>query len=164
MSNQLAELQTDDPALLARHHIDIVGWAVLHIFPGPGTRFHHGFSYTVGLEETFEHPEVLIVNRTPPLAHNILNVVGMQVRAGLRFDDWSMSEQILKDAPVWFRACDPVNSVASIHAAFDQHRDTRALHLLLPDANGLFPWDPGAESSFASQPHGMRYLTTGFAS
>lgn len=62
-----------------RGHIRSVGWALQGVEPEPGI---HGWTYTVGLLESYDHPELLVVDDDVARAGSILNVMGRAIRDG----------------------------------------------------------------------------------
>ena len=58
------------------------GWSVLKVeADGVGP----GFAYTIGLQQRFDHPEIIIVGLRSATAHMVLNDVGEDVCGGARF-------------------------------------------------------------------------------
>ncbi|GAB2568054.1 DUF4262 domain-containing protein [Microlunatus antarcticus] len=62
-----------------RHHIATIGWSVQMVEPRPG---RVGWSYTIGLSESYGHPELLLVGRDVRADHEVLNRLGAAVRDG----------------------------------------------------------------------------------
>ena len=71
------------------------------------------FAYTVGLTETFGHPEIVLLG-TWQHAHPFLNAVGDLVRDGRRFETGDTSEEVLDGFVVRF---DPVSERCQTDAA-----------------------------------------------
>lgn len=71
-----------DPRLTrAGADIQAHGWHVVKVMAdasGPA------FAYSIGLFETFKHPEVLLFGFEPDLMHCIINNVGSEIRNGKR--------------------------------------------------------------------------------
>ena len=61
------------------------------------------FAYTVGLRQTFGHPELILVGEWSS-AHPILNGVGGLVREGARFAPGDSSDDVLEGYPARFGA------------------------------------------------------------
>ena len=62
-----------------RHHIATIGWTVLMIEPRPGGV---GWAYTIGLSESYGHPELLCFSCDVRSAWAMLNRLGARVRDG----------------------------------------------------------------------------------
>jgi hypothetical protein len=101
------------------------------------------FTYTVGLRETFGHPEVILVGRWSS-AHPILNVVGELVREGARFAPGDRSDDVVDGYPARFGAvCDQCREACLTWASWAADREPfEALQLILPDATGRWPDEP----------------------
>jgi hypothetical protein len=102
------------------------------------------FTYTVGLEHSFGHPEVVLLGEWRH-AHPFLNAVGDLVRDGRRFQAHDTSDQVLEGFVVRF---DPVADVCRAELLTWAHwavgrRDFGALQLVLPDTSHRWPEDPG---------------------
>lgn len=76
------------------------GWWIQAVLPGPD---NPPFAYTVGLTETFGHPELLMIGFRPEMMHDLLNGCGRLVKSGERFGNWSTSDKVIEGYPVWLR-------------------------------------------------------------
>jgi hypothetical protein len=102
------------------------------------------FAYTVGLRETFGHPEVILVGGWSG-AHPFLNEVGELVRSGSRFAPGDMSHDVLEGFTVRFDAVGEACREACLTWASWAAGSERfsALQLVLPDRSGRWPEDAG---------------------
>lgn len=128
--------------------ISETGWWVQAVLPGPDNPF---FAYSIGMTESFGHPEFLMLGFSPELMHTLINGIGELVRQGARFGDRDTSDKVIRGFPVVFR--EPEDSAAAEFALaavsrYGQGR-FRLLQCFLPDASGLFPWDEGCDPSYA---------------
>lgn len=62
-----------------RHHITTIGWSVQMVEPRPG---RVGWTYTIGLSESYGHPELLVFGRDVWAGGRMLNELGTAVRDG----------------------------------------------------------------------------------
>lgn len=63
--------------------IEAGGWALQGVAPsGPG----RGWVYTIGLVESFGHPELVVTHSEPAAYASLLNEIGDRIRRGERFD------------------------------------------------------------------------------
>jgi hypothetical protein len=110
------------------------------------------YTYTVGLSQgPLFHPEIFLVGFHPDLACPLLNAAGNHVRAGIRFDRGMLSDQIIEGFPAAFRPIRSQTTIrssnagrASLGRAFD------GVQLILPNADGLFPWEEGCDPKYAA--------------
>jgi len=123
--------------------IQIHGWAIVKV---PELEL----AYSIGLQETFDHPEIAITGLPIDTAHQLINAVGELIRAGASFDEGDETEPgvLLEGYACAFRR---------VHASrFETHlgqllehgssRSVDALQCCWPDANGAFPWSDDALS------------------
>jgi hypothetical protein len=68
----------DESNLKTMRAIDQYGWSVVGVQCGPRV----GWAYTIGLLESFDHPELVVVGLDWPGCGVLLNHLGEQVRAG----------------------------------------------------------------------------------
>jgi hypothetical protein len=122
-----------DRKLLA--DIEEIGWHVILIPEGDDGP---PFAYTIGLFRTFEHPEIIIFGLDLDLMHQMINLIGEEIRQGRRFSDGESASGILEGYDVRF---------LHVGDAF------AILQCLWPDRQGRFPTDAGyAEPLRARQP------------
>jgi hypothetical protein len=118
------------------------GWHVLKVFSDTGDA--PPFAYTVGLYESFDHPEVIIfgLNNDLDFMHRILNGIGARVKKGESFSHGDQKKKIL-DGYV----CPFANFPAS---AYDEHLgqaigfyDAKfpCVQCIWPDPRKKLPWD-----------------------
>ena len=153
----LPEPQDEAEATVVRH-IREFGWHVVlvrrgvheHDEAGPSfadpvvqAAYDANFTYTVGLELTFRHPEVVLVGDWQH-AHPYLNVIGDLIRDGRRFSPGDTSDELLDGFTVRFCPVgDAVLREALTWAHWAARRGPfRALQLVLPDTSGRWPGDP----------------------
>lgn len=74
--------------LVSKVHRDIerVGWSVIGVFPTEGDEPKASYSYTIGLLETEQHPELIVFGLPPEQAHGILSCAVDLIREGTRLE------------------------------------------------------------------------------
>ena len=77
---QNRELKAEDEAFIAK--VEKFGWMVTDIKDEPGKP---GWSYTTGLFEHYQHPEVIIFGLKPDSRHSLLNWIGENAKKGTPF-------------------------------------------------------------------------------
>ena len=78
--------------------IDRVGWHVIMILEGDGTP---GWSFSVGLFETFKHPEVVVFGLPLELSGQVINGIDADIQKGKTFE----SGQEYPDVSMLLCAC-----------------------------------------------------------
>ena len=137
MALDISEIEAMVTDAIARH-----GWWVQSVLPDAESP---SFSYTVGLTETFRHPEILMMGHHPSLMHGLLNDIGALVRGGARFSDWGCSDKVISGFPVIFRSVPAKEGRRWSLAADRRYTEFELLQVFLPDPNGRFPWDPACD-------------------
>jgi hypothetical protein len=104
------------------------------------------FAYTIGLEESFGHPELLMTGVQPDSARIYFHIFVKQLRSGASID----ADDVLDGAcnfPMQLRALDSKRAgeahMLMTEAYYGGSDQFRALQLVLSDRNRLFPWQEG---------------------
>ena len=142
-------MSKQDLIAAAQANIDKFGWHCLSVSPSqgqPGTRF----TYTIGLEATFRHPELMIFGLDNRLSHGLLSDCVDRIRAGTAFAPDTPYPGILgggydvvfkpvraADLPAYFALADRVYDGAPF----------RGLVLFWPDERRRFPWEETASTA-----------------
>ena len=137
----ISEVETMMTEAIGRH-----GWWVQSVLPDAN---YPSFSYTVGLTETFRHPEILMMGHHPKLMHDLLNDIGALIKGGARFSDWDTSDKVISGFPVFFRSVPGKEASRWSLAAYKRYPEFELLQVFLPDAKGRFPWDPACDRETA---------------
>ena len=77
------------------------GWHVTSVFGGDLP-----FGYSIGLYETFKRPEIVVVGLPLELVPGIIDTIGALMKQGVKFEDGTESDQVLKGYPCTFRTVD----------------------------------------------------------
>ena len=130
----------DEADLRVRSDIETYGWHVAKI---AGDDKAPPWAFTIGLEHSFEHPEVLVIGMELELLHGLLNQIGEQVKRGRRFQAGERPEGVLERHPPAFRLALPRWHGAFVGNAawFYREQNFRVLQCFWPDADGHLPWD-----------------------
>jgi len=109
-----------------------------------------GFAYTVGLYRTFQHPEVLVYGLSQDRAHQILNDLADNLRAGKRYVAGGTFDDLLEGYSCTFRVVPRPHYREHLGWAswFNETIDFPALQLIYPDNEGRWPWQDEASDGF----------------
>lgn len=131
------------PDIDSRVRADIArfGWHLVLIPPDHGAS---GWVHTIGLEQRFGHPELLVFGNDLAILAPLLNALGERVRGGVKFSAGSEIEGVLQGLPIAFRAIVPkwIQPFLGNAAWHYQRERVAALQCFWPDASGRFPWQP----------------------
>jgi hypothetical protein len=131
--------------------IERVGWHVCVVSAddeGPG------FAFSIGLFESFGHPELICFGPPPETLAALINAVGQAVRDGARFEDGSVSNDIIEGNGCAFRTMvkRAYRDFLGYALWFYDGDDFPVLQLVLPDRQGNFPWEQGASEGIRALP------------
>lgn len=122
------------------------GWAVVNV---DGDAEVPNYSYSVGLYETFRHPEVIVFGLATTICQQIINAIGEKVRTGTKFSANEVSKEVLEGYSCAFRAVAPAAEHAYMGVGIDHYGHTMpALHCIWPDKEGRFPWERGTTPDY----------------
>jgi hypothetical protein len=126
------------------------GWHVMKVLEDDE---QPGFAYTVGLYRTFRHPEVLIAGLDLNLMHEILNVIGNEIRGGKRFEAGKEYADILENDNCAFRKVSErfYDEYLGFAIWFNYGPDFPALQCVWTDNNGFYPWDQDCDPSLREE-------------
>ena len=113
-----------------------------------------GFAYTVGLLETFRHPEIIIFGLSAESMHAILNNCGDMIRKGERFEADTTAAGVIAKYDVRFRAVtDPASFAEYLGYGCRHYGEERfgLLQCVWPDKAGRFPGEADAAEFLASR-------------
>ena len=124
------------------------GWQALGV-SGKGSP---DFAYTIGLTESYDHPEIIMSGLKTPLMQALLNDIGALVKEGQVFEDGQMVRDIIKGYPVKFvrlseKEVDEYLMLARIY----YNKSIDALQCQWPDKNGRFPSEDGCSEDTIRQ-------------
>lgn len=113
----------------------------------PHPIYDAGFSYTVGLSLTRAHPELVLVGHWKQ-NHAVIGGAVAAIERGERFEIGSTSDQVIEGYPVCFTAVTPLRreELLTYTSWLYRRKPFEALQLVLPDAAGRWPWEPGYDS------------------
>jgi hypothetical protein len=131
------------PTNVVRKNIDQYGWHVAQVFSEDNS--YPPFAYTIGLEEKFDHPEVVIfgLNNDLDFMHQVLNGIGSRVQKGERFLHGSSKKAILPGYSCQFARFPKSAYEDHLGRAIDHYDGKfRCVQCIWPDPKKKLPWDP----------------------
>ena len=122
-------------------HIEQYGWHFVHVFDPEGNK--PDFSYSVGFEASFEHPEIMTFGLEREAAHAILSSLADHLRQGGTYSTGRRLGGILGgDYDVMFKKVRPDAFDRYLGAAVRFYEQPfRAYVLLWPDKSNVLPID-----------------------
>ena len=126
--------------------IETKGWAIEPVAaradldpPQPG------YAYTIGLPERFGFPEVVVFGLTPVAASGLVDLVALQLEAGVEIPrDVPLQGLLDNDLRCVFSTVDVDDSAELFATGYAWHRGSfSAVQLLWPDRMGWLPYEDG---------------------
>ena len=127
-----------------RRNIDKYGWHCLHILPTKDGQ--PCFSYTIGLTQKYQSPEIVIFGLARERAHAILAVCADLLAEGGEILIDHPDDRVLQGGyKVVFRMVERRNHSEYLGTAVRYYESEAfdSVVLFLPDSSGRFPWEQG---------------------
>ena len=128
------------------------GWHFTHVY---GDDDGPSFSYSVGLQSSHGHPEIILLGLPQESAHGLVSLIADRAANGNPIDLSRPSDEIIQGYPCLFVEVGRANrqEYALSNCWLYQGSDFSMYQLVWPSKEGLFPWHPDAPESFRlSQP------------
>lgn len=161
--------------LLERTKQDIVQFG-LQVISVTSTDYSPSFSYSIGLTQTYQHPEIICFGLSSGLGHEIINDIASMIKNGTIFEDGKIYTDIFQDSKATFLTVDQSNLeyYFGVGLNYYQGETFTALELIWTDRNDLFPWEENFEEEFLykqplldrnvefkfNEPHNLSIFTT----
>lgn len=114
------------------------------------TRYSPAFAYSIGLWETYSHPEIICFILPDNLGHEIINDVAEIIKGGEKLKIGNIYSEIFQDSKNSFLKVDHQNIGDYFGAALNYYGNNHfdALELIWTDRNDRFPWEEYFEEEF----------------
>lgn len=113
------------------------------------------WSIAVGLQQSFDHPEVLVFGLPPQIMHQMILNLASGVRNGERFDHGSRTDAVLQNLTCELRTIDPTWHELLLGPLNPLYEGAapRMLQCTWPDKQGKLPHEEGFDAAYrARQP------------
>jgi hypothetical protein len=134
------------------HDVRHVGWHLVSVLEEGQLP---PFLYTIGLERTQRHPELVIFGLEYPVMEEAMQTLAYRVTQGERFEGGRAYDGIFEELPCSFLEVHESRFREHFGLANDwygQHgakpRRFRVLQVVWPDEEGVFPWAAGFDPDF----------------
>ena len=114
------------------------------------TSYCPSFAYSIGLTETYNHPEIICFALPNNLGHAIINDIAEIIKKGETIDTGKTYTEIFKDSRAAFLKVDKRNIDDYFGAALNYYggKSFDALQVVWTDRNDKLPWDNNFEEEF----------------
>jgi hypothetical protein len=112
--------------------------------------YQPSFSYSVGLLESYRHPELICFGLSMDLMHALINDVAELIRKGEKIEPGRNYDNIFAKSDAQFLHVDARNVPDYFKLALEYYQLDLipAMQLVWPDRQNRFPWDMGFEEEF----------------
>ena len=127
------------------------GWHCLSVAPRVGEEGAH-FTYTIGLNASYKHPELMIFGLGREKSHDVLTECADMIKAGTRFPtNQRVSDVLARDFDVIFRPIrkECYGEYLGTATRYYRHHDFDAYVLFWPDKDNKFVWESPSLSTQA---------------
>ncbi|MEO9887828.1 MAG: DUF4262 domain-containing protein [Balneola sp.] len=116
-----------------------IGWSI-QVFDK--TEEEPGFAYTIGLVDTFDHPEIICFGLAEDDLKNILNIAGENIKSGKKYKKEVMYEEFLEGFVSTFIDVDQniISDYLGYGIWYYGSDSFELIQLVWPDMNCKFPW------------------------
>lgn len=120
-------------------NIDKYGWHIISVLAddcGPG------FSYSIGLDESFGHPELIFVGLKTELSQILINNIGHSVKGGTVYENDLFYSDILDGFQCQMLRVDYQYYDDYVGQAKNYYNSPfPLLQCIYPTVNGVYPWE-----------------------
>ena len=123
-----------------RNDVEKFGWHVMLVLAEGSSP---GWGYSIGLHETFKHPEVVLFGLSKDLTHSTINFIGNEIKTGKRFEPGEQYPDILEGVYCSFQSVEKIWFAPFLGQAATYYRTSAfpCLQCIWPDKNQHYPWD-----------------------
>jgi hypothetical protein len=139
-----------------RDNIRRHGWHAQGIY---ATETTPSFLYTIGLRDSFNHPELLMIGPPVETCHSLVSAVVERIRGGGSYGDGDRIGGVAGGYEVALRSV-PITAydeLFGIAAEFYGDTEFIVLQVVFPDASGRFPWEDGCDSLIGHLQNGTAF-------
>jgi hypothetical protein len=128
-------------------NIDKFGLQVIMV---GSTSYSPSFAYSIGLTQTYNHPEIICFGLPNDIGHAIINDIAKIIKKGETIDTEKIYTEIFKDSRTTFIKVDKRNINDYFGAALNYYGDKSfsALQVVWTDRNDKLPWEENFEEEF----------------
>lgn len=146
---ELDDMNKDKMIAKMKSDVQTYGWHCLSVHPREGED-GTPFTYTIGLTDTFHHPEIMIFGLSDKVSHGILTDCVEMIRSGAAFQpNVEYADVVAGDYKVIFKQisqeCLPEYFGAAV--GYYEGKSFSGLVMFWPDKNHLFPWQEEASTA-----------------
>ena len=100
------------------------------------------FGYSIGLFETYRHPEILIIGLKLDFIHSLINTIADEIKEGTAFENGKYYSEILDDFNCYFTTVENSHYEEYVQQAINFYKgsDFPLLQCIYPTVKNIYPW------------------------
>ena len=113
-----------------------------------------GWSYTIGLYDTFHQPEIVTVGLKTDTAQYLLNEIAHRLKEGLQIQEGLRQRELLENVECEFRKVDErpeLRAVVGYASWFYEADAFPVFQCIYPDLENRFPWEDSFDVSWRTR-------------
>jgi hypothetical protein len=144
---QPQRLSHDDLNRIVINNVNEFGWHCVNVIEDDN---HPPWSYTIGLYETWEHPELIVIGRSRATSHALLKTLADNIELNSPPGVTNPDGHLILGMKCHFLQVDPRYHSDYVGFALWYYRKRRfpLYQIVWPDPDGVYPWDEKASNSF----------------
>jgi hypothetical protein len=137
----------DEPEKIVLANINAFGWHCVHVIEDDN---YPPWSYSIGLYETWDHPELIVIGRARATAHKMLESIATQIEDGDPPNFSNPDPYPLLSIPCRFLKVNLRYYSDYVGFALWYYRKRRfpLYQIVWPGNDSLYPWDERAAKAF----------------
>jgi hypothetical protein len=102
-----------------------------------------GFSYSIGLFESYQHPEIIIIGLKQELSHTLINNMAYDIKDGKTFRPSTFDADILDNFKCYITEVEKSNYDNYVGQAQRYYKGDEfpLLQCIYPTVKGIYPWE-----------------------
>lgn len=140
-------LTRDDLGKIVLNNIAEFGWHAINVIEDDT---HPPWSYTIGLYDTWEHPEFIVIGRSRATSHAMLKALADDIEIDSPPNLLGAASHKLLGLQCHFIEVNPRYYADYVGFALWHYRKRRfpLYQIIWPNEEGLYPWDESASDAF----------------
>jgi hypothetical protein len=144
---QPQQFTRDDLGKIVTSNVNEFGWHAVNVIEDDG---HPPWSYTIGLYETWDHPELIIIGRSRATSHEMLKTLSNNIELNSLPNLSDPDGHLLLGMKCNFVEVNPryYSDYVGFALWYYRKRKFPLYQVVWPNSDGLYPWDPAAARCF----------------
>lgn len=143
MSNTNEPISYSNPEKKILDDVKEFGFHIIFI---PEGEYLPSFAYTIGLKETYNHPEIIVFGLKQEVMGGILNALGTEIKNGKNYEPNADYENVISNYPIRFIEVKKEHYPDYLGYAgwfYENTFDFPAYQLVWTDKENNYPWENG---------------------